>query len=108
MRYLPYGRQSIVEDDIRAVVETLGSDWLTQGPTVDRFEEALAERCSALHAVVFSSGTAALHAACAVAGLGEGDELLTSAFSFAASANCARYVGASPDFVDIDAATLGS
>jgi perosamine synthetase len=108
MRYLPYGRQSIDEDDIRAVVETLGSDWLTQGPTVDRFEEALAERCSALHAVVFSSGTAALHAACAVAGLGEGDELLTSAFSFAASANCARYVGASPDFVDIDAATLVS
>jgi perosamine synthetase len=105
---LPYGRQTIDESDVAAVVEVLQGDWLTQGPTIDMFERALAERVGALEAVVFNSGTAALHAACAVAGIGAGDEVLTSAFSFAASANCARYVGAMPGFVDIEASTLAS
>jgi perosamine synthetase len=103
---LPYGHQTIDDSDVSAVVEVLGGDWLTQGPTVDAFEEALAAQVDAQHAVVFNSGTAALHAACAVAGIGEGDVVLTSALSFAASANCARYVGAMPGFVDIEGSTL--
>jgi UDP-4-amino-4,6-dideoxy-N-acetyl-beta-L-altrosamine transaminase len=106
MSYLPYGHQTIEDDDVQAVIEALRSDWLTQGPNVDRFEEALAATCGARYAVAFNSGTAALHAACAAAGLGPGDELLSPAFSFAASANCARYVGADVGFVDIDASTL--
>lgn len=106
MKELPYGHQSIDESDVQAVVDVLHGDWLTQGPLVDRFEAALVERTEARHAVAFNSGTAALHAACAVAGLGEGDEVLTSPLSFAASANCARYVGAMPGFVDIDGSTL--
>ena len=108
MRSLPYGHQTVEEDDVLAVTEVLGSDWLTQGPTIAAFEEGLAARVGARHAVAFNSGTAALHAACAVAGIGSGDEVLTSAFSFAASANCARYVGASVRFVDIEPATLAS
>ena len=108
MRSLPYGHQTVEEDDVLAVTEVLGSDWLTQGPTIAAFEEELAARVGARHTVAFNSGTAALHAACAVAGIGSGDEVLTSAFSFAASANCARYVGASVGFVDIEPATLAS
>jgi perosamine synthetase len=108
MRFLPYGHQTIEEDDVEAVVEALGSDWLTQGPHVERFEQALAECCEARYAVAFNSGTAALHAACAAAGIGRGDQLLTPALSFAASANCARYVGADVGFVDVDGATLVS
>ena len=106
-RVLPYGHQTIEEDDVRAVVDALGSDWLTQGPRVDQFEQALAERCGARHAVAFNSGTAALHAACAAAGIGPGDEVLTPALSFAASANCARYVGADVGFVDVDGTDAG-
>lgn len=106
MKFLPYGHQSIDESDIRAVVEVLQGDWLTQGPVVDAFERALVEQTGATYAVAFNSGTAALHAACAAARIGEGDEVLTSALSFAASANCARYVGAMPGFVDIDPCTL--
>ena len=103
---LPYGHQSIDESDIAAVVEVLGGDWLTQGPAIDAFERALAERVGARHVVAFNSGTAALHAACAAAGVSAGDEVLTTPLSFAASANCARYVGAMPRFVDIDPVTL--
>jgi perosamine synthetase len=103
---IPYGRQSIDDDDISAVVRVLKGDWLTQGPQVPEFEESIATRVSARHAVVFSSGTAALHAAAAVAGLGCGDVVATSPLSFVASANCARYVGADVVFVDIDPATL--
>ena len=103
---IPYGRQSIDDDDIAAVVEVLKGDWLTQGPHVEQFEAALAETVGAGHAVAFANGTAALHAAAAAAGLGPGDVLATSPLSFAASANCARYVGATPSFVDIDPATL--
>ena len=106
MKQLPYGHQSIDDSDIAAVVEVLRGDWLTQGPAVDAFEGALVAQTGAKHAVAFNSGTAALHAACAAARIGEGDEVLTTAFSFAASANCARYVGAMPGFVDIDSATL--
>ena len=105
---LPYGRQTIDAADIQAVVDVMGGDWLTQGPTIAEFEQALADRVGAAHAVAFNSGTAALHAACAAASIGPDDELITSAFSFAASANCARYVGAMPRFVDIDPATLVS
>ena len=99
---LPYGRQSIDEDDIAAVVEALRSDYLTTGPRVGRFEARLAELVGAPQALAVANGTAALHAACAVAGLGPGDEVLVPALTFLASANCARYVGAEPVFVDVD------
>ncbi|WP_166364060.1 UDP-4-amino-4,6-dideoxy-N-acetyl-beta-L-altrosamine transaminase [Pseudomonas akapageensis] len=103
---IAYGRQSVEQADIDAVVEVLRSDWLTQGPKVERFEAALADRCQARHAVAVCNATAALHIACLAAGLGPGDWLWTSPNSFVASANCARYCGASVDFVDIDPATL--
>jgi len=102
---IPYGRQSIDQADIDAVVEVLRSDWLTQGPAVEAFETALAERVGAAHAVAFSNGTAALHGAMAAAGIGPGDRVLTSPLSFVASANCARYVGAQVGFVDVDVTT---
>ena len=99
---LPYGRQEISEADVEAVTEVLRSELITQGPVVGRFEDALAEYAGAAHAVAFSSGTAALHGAAFAAGLGEGDEVLVTPMTFAASANCALYVGARPRFVDID------
>jgi len=103
---IPYGRQSIDDGDVAAVVETLRGDWLTQGPHVERFEQSLAAEVEASFAVAFSSGTAALHACASAAGLGPGDTVATSALSFIASANCARYVGASVALIDIDPATL--
>jgi UDP-4-amino-4,6-dideoxy-N-acetyl-beta-L-altrosamine transaminase len=102
---IPYGRQSLDQADIDAVVEVLKSDWLTQGPTIERFEAAMAERCEAGFAVAVSNATAALHIACMAAGLGEGDALWTSPNTFLASANCGRYCGAEVDFVDIDPLT---
>ena len=99
---IPYGHQSIDEEDIAAVVEVLRGDWLTQGPNVAAFEEALAARVDVRHAVAFSSGTAALHGAMAAGGVGPGDRVATSTLTFAASASCARYVGATPVFVDLD------
>ncbi len=102
--FLPYGRQSIDEDDIAAVVEVLRGDWLTQGPNIDAFESELAAAVGARFAVSFSNGTAALHAACAALGLGPGDEVITTPLTFSASANCARYVGAKPVLVDVDEA----
>ena len=102
---IPYGRQLIDEDDVQAVTDVLRSDWLTQGPEVAEFERAVAEACDVPYAVAFSSGTAALHAAAFAAGLGPGDELLTSSLTFAASANCGAYVGATPRFADIDPST---
>ena len=102
---IPYGRQSVDDDDIAAVTAVLKGDWLTQGPAVDEFEARLCELTGARHAVAFSSGTAALHAACAAAGLGPGDRVATSALTFAASAACATYVGATPVVVDVDPAT---
>jgi UDP-4-amino-4,6-dideoxy-N-acetyl-beta-L-altrosamine transaminase len=98
---IPYGRQSISPRDIEAVVATLRSDWLTQGPAIERFENGVASYCGARHAVAVSSATAALHIACLAAGLGPGDILWTSPNSFVASSNCALYCGAQADFVDI-------
>jgi perosamine synthetase len=103
---LPYGRQWITQQDIDAVVETLKSDWLTTGPKVDEFEKALAAKVSAAHAVVVSSGTAALHAAVYAVAVGPGDEVIVPAITFAASSNCALYLGATPVFADIDPDTL--
>lgn len=103
---IPYGRQTIGEDDVAAVTAAVRGDWLTQGPAVGRFEEALAERTGAPHAVAFANGTAALHGAVAAAGIGPGDVVVTSALSFVASAACARYVGATPAFADIDPTSL--
>ena len=103
---IPYGRQSVDDDDVAAVVAVLKGDWLTQGPHVAEFEEAFARRVEAEHAVAFSNGTAALHAACAAAQLGPGDVVATSTLSFVASANCARYVGAEVRLLDIDPETL--
>jgi perosamine synthetase len=106
-RFLGYGRQSIDQADVDAIVGVLRSDFLTQGPAVERFEAALAERVGARHAVAVSSGTAALHIACLAGGLGPGDRGLTSAVTFAASANCLLYAGADADFVDISGDGLG-
>jgi len=103
---IPYGRQSVDQDDIDAVVEVLRGDWLTQGPHVEDFERALAERVGVRYAVAFANGTAALHGACAAAGLGPGARVATSTLSFVASANCARYVGAEVELLDVDATTL--
>ncbi len=103
---LPYGRQSIEESDIHAVAETLRSDWLTTGPKVAEFEEAIAARVGAKYAVSFSSGTAALHAAAFAVGLQAGDEAITSPLTFAATANCVLYQGATPVFADVQADTL--
>lgn len=103
---IPYGRQNITPEDIEAVVNVLRSDWLTQGPAVPAFESALAQRCNARHAVVVSNATAALHIACLSLGVGPGDRVWTSPNTFVASANCARFCGASIDFVDIDPRTL--
>jgi UDP-4-amino-4,6-dideoxy-N-acetyl-beta-L-altrosamine transaminase len=105
--FLGYGRQSIDDADINAVVDVLRSDFLTQGPAVEKFEAALAERTGARYAVSVSNGTAALHLACLAADVGHGDLGLTSAITFAASANCIRYVGGEPGFVDIDRTSLG-
>src|SRR3984957_4375577 len=99
---IPYGRQHITDDDIEAVNQVLRSDLITQGPTVPKFERAIAAQCGARHAVAVSSATAALHIACLALGVGPGDAVWTSAITFVASANCALYCGASVDFVDID------
>jgi UDP-4-amino-4,6-dideoxy-N-acetyl-beta-L-altrosamine transaminase len=103
--YIPYGRQDINQADIDAVVEVLRSDWITQGPAIERFEQAVAEYCGAKYAVAVSSATAALHIACLAADLGQGDILWTSPNTFVASANCGLYCGAKVDFVDIDPKT---
>jgi perosamine synthetase len=103
---LPYGRQSIDESDVQAVAETLRSDWLTTGPKVPEFEEAMAAWVGARYAVSFSSGTAALHAAAFAAGLQPGDEAITSPLTFAATANCVLYQGATPVFADVLEDTL--
>lgn len=103
--YIPYGKQWIEEDDIQAVIEVLKSDYLTTGPKIKEFEEMIAGCVNAEYSVAVSNGTAALHAACFAAGVGEGDEIITSPITFAASANCALYLGAKPVFADIDPAT---
>ncbi len=102
---IPYGRQSISEQDIQSVVEVLKSDWLTQGPAVERFEKAVAGYCGAQYAVTVNSATSALHIACLSLGVAPGDWVWTSPITFVASANCALYCGAQVDFVDIDPRT---
>lgn len=99
--FIPYGRQSVDEEDIQAVVDILRSDYLTTGPTVTKFEQAVAEYVGAKYAVAVSNGTAALHIACLAAGIGPGDEVITSPITFAASANCVLYCGGTPVFADI-------
>ena len=103
---IPYGHQNISADDIEAVVEVLRSDFLTQGPAVPRFEAAVSSYCGSRHGVAFNSATSALHGACFALGVGSGDYVWTSAITFAASANCALYLGATVDFVDIDPTTF--
>ena len=104
--FLPYGHQWIDEEDIASVVEVLKSDWITQGSKVDEFERKVADYCGAKFAVAVSSGTAALHAACAVAGITKGDEAITSPITFAATANAIVYCGGEPVFADIREDTL--
>ncbi|MCY7942984.1 UDP-4-amino-4,6-dideoxy-N-acetyl-beta-L-altrosamine transaminase [Bacillus inaquosorum] len=103
--YLPYGRQWLDEEDIQSVVDVLRGDYLTTGPTIDLFEQKVAEYAGSSYAVAFSSGTAALHAACFAAGISQGDEVITTPITFAASANCILYMGAKPVFADIDPLT---
>ena len=100
---IPYGRQDISEEDIKAVVDVLKSDFLTQGPAVPAFEKAVADYCNVKYAFAVNSATSALHIACLSLGVGKGDLVWTSPITFVASANCALYCGADVDFVDIDA-----
>lgn len=100
-KFLPYSHQWIDGEDIKSIVEVLKSDWITQGPKIEEFEEAIAKFVGAKYAVALSSGTAALHAACFVADIGQTDEVVTSPITFAASSNCIIYMGGRPVFVDI-------
>lgn len=103
--YIPYGRQYIDDEDIQAVVEVLRSDFLTTGPVIPEFEKLFAEYVGAKYAVAVSNGTAALHIACIAAGIGEGDEVITTPITFAASSNCVLYCGGKTVFADIDPVT---
>ncbi len=102
---ISYGKQWINEEDKNAVLETLGSDFITCGPKVKEAEKAIAEYTGAKYAVAVANGTAALHCACIAAGIGAGDEIITTPLTFAASANCALYCGAKPVFADVDSDT---
>jgi dTDP-4-amino-4,6-dideoxygalactose transaminase len=102
---IPYGRQSINKKDILSVSEALLDEFLTQGPRVGEFEEALCSKLGADNAIAVNSATSALHLACMALGVKEGDLVWTSAITFVASANCARYCGADVDFVDVDSRT---
>ncbi len=101
-KFLPYSTQQISDEDIKAVIETLKSPYLTTGPKVSEFEKVVADYVGATYAVAFSNGTAALHAACYAAGITQGDEVITTPITFAASANCVRYMGGEVVFADID------
>lgn len=102
---IPYGRQTIEDDDIDAVIEVLKSDYLTTGPKIAEFEKSVADYVGAKYAVAISNGTSALHAACFAAGIGPGDEVITTPITFAASSNCVLYCGGTPVFADIDPKT---
>ncbi len=106
MPNIPYGRQHISEDDIKAVTEVLKSDFLTQGPAVPAFEKAVAHHCQAEHAVAVNSATSALHLACLALGVSKGDRVWTTPITFVATANCVRYCGADVDFIDIEPNTF--
>ena len=103
--FLPYAQQDIEEQDIKAVVDVLKSDWLTTGPKIEQFEQEVADYCQAKYAVAVATGTAALHTACFAAGIKTGDEVITSPMTFVASANCILYQGGKPVFADIDPTT---
>jgi UDP-4-amino-4,6-dideoxy-N-acetyl-beta-L-altrosamine transaminase len=105
MSTIPYGRQDINQADIEAVIKVLRSDFLTQGPVVPAFEEAVSEYCGVGHAVAVNSATSALHIACLALGVGKGDMVWTTPITFVATSNCALYCGARVDFVDIDPQT---
>ena len=100
-----YGRQWIDDDDVKAVADVLRGDFITCGPKVDEMERMLEQYTGAKYAVAVSNGTAALHCACMAAGIGPGDEVITTPLTFAASANCALYCGATPVFADVDPET---
>ncbi len=104
-KMIPYGRQTIEEDDIQAVVDVLRSDYLTTGPKISEFEKMVADYVGAKYAVAISNGTSALHAACFAAGIQAGDEVITTPLTFAASANCVLYCGGTPVFADVDPKT---
>jgi len=106
MRNVPYARQWIFPEDIRAVGEILKSDFLTQGPVVQAFEKKVADYCGAKYAVAVNSGTSALHCACYAAGIDQGDEVITSPITFVASSNCILYCGGTPVFSDVDAGSI--
>ena len=106
VKRIPYGKQFIDDEDVQAVTEVLRDGWITQGPKVGEFEQAIADHVGARYAVAVSNGTAALHIASAAAGFKAGDKVVTSPNTFVASANGAVYVGAEPDFSDIDPHTL--
>ena len=106
MKIIPYGKQSIDNSDIAEVVKVLKTDWITQGPKIDEFENALAKYCGSKYAVCVSSGTAALHLACVAANFKKGDEAITSPITFLATANSIVYTGARPVFADIDYDTI--
>lgn len=103
--YIPYGKQSIDAEDVQAVIEVLTSDFLTTGPKIEEFEQCVAKYVGAKYAVAISNGTAALHAACFVAGISKGDEVITTPITFAASANAVLYCGGTPVFADINPST---
>jgi len=105
-KFIPYGHQCVEEDDIKAVVDVLRSDWLTTGPAVDAFEKAVAEFVGAEYGVAVSSGTAALHTAMYAVGIGPGDEVIVPSMTFAATANAVVFQGAAPVFCDVDTDTL--
>lgn len=104
-KMIPYGRQTIEEDDIQAVVDVLRSDYLTTGPKISEFEKMVADYVGAKYAVAISNGTSALHAACFAAGIQAGDEVITTPLTFAASTNCVLYCGGTPVFADVDPKT---
>ena len=106
MPKIPYGRQHIDDDDVRAVAEALKSDYLTTGPRVGEFERAVADFCGARHGVAVCNGTAALHAAMFALSIKPGDEVIVPPMTFAATANCVLYMGGTPVFADVDPDTL--
>ena len=105
IKFIPYGRQDVTEEDIAKVIEVLKSEFLTQGPVVENFEGKITEKTGSKYSLVVNSATSALHLACLSLGLSVGDWLWTSPITFVASANCGLYCGANVDFVDIDAST---
>lgn len=105
IKFLPYGKQDIDQSDIESVVDVLKSDFITQGPKINEFEEKLAKYCGAKYAVVFNSGTSALHGAYFASGIEKGDEVITSPNTFVATSNAALYLNANPVFTDVEKET---